>query len=200
MPESPSTPKAFQISGIILAAGLSRRAAPRNKLLLATPGGPPVIRCVASAFCAVGLNEVIVVTGHQRAEIEDALLGLPLRTVFAADYELGMGHSLATGIRAASTESLGFLVSPGDLPGMQVHIVGQVARAFIWHSCEKNIVPSHHGLPGHPVALVTALRPQLETLTGDRGARIFLSTPSEAVRTVLIPVSDNAIRTDNDLG
>jgi molybdenum cofactor cytidylyltransferase len=192
--------EAVCFSGIILAAGLSRRAAPKNKLLLASPSGIPVIRQVARAFCDAGLPEVIVVTGHQQVTIEDALRGLSLRTVFASEFELGMGHSLAAGVRAASPESLGFLVCPGDLPNMHVDLVRQVARTFISHRCEKNVVPTHNALPGHPVALVADLRPQLEKLTGDHGAKIFLSTPAETARTVLLPISANAIRADNDLG
>lgn len=197
---APTSKEFLWISGIILAAGLSRRAAPKNKLLLSGPGGTPVVRCVASAFCEAGLKEIIVVTGHQREAIETALSGLPLRTVFAPEFELGMGHSLSAAIRSTSTKSQGFLICPGDLPNMRVDLVQRIARAFISYGCEKNIVPTHDGLPGHPVALVAALRAQLESLTGDRGAKIFLSTPAETARTVLLPVSDNSITADNDLG
>jgi molybdenum cofactor cytidylyltransferase len=189
-----------RLCGIILAAGLSRRAAPKNKLLLPGPGGLPVVRCVAAAFCEAGLGEVIVVTGHQRGAIEHAVSGLPLRTVFAADFASGMGHSLAAGVRAASLDCRGFLICPGDLPGMNLSLVTQVAYAFAAHDQTKNIIPTHGGSRGHPVALVSDLRASLENLSGDQGARVLLSTEIEKARTVFLSLASDAIHTDNDAG
>jgi len=124
MSETARTSQSFpRISGIILAAGFSRRAAPKNKLLLPAGNGIPVVRGVAAAFCAAGLDEVIVVTGHQAELIAQAVSGLPVRLVAAADFAQGMGHSLAAGIRAASPDCHGFLVSPGDLTGMHAGLV-----------------------------------------------------------------------------
>jgi molybdenum cofactor cytidylyltransferase len=73
-----------ELSGVILAAGLSRRAAPANKLLVEVDG-QPVVRRVAGAFCEAGLREVIVVTGHQSGRIQEALRGLAVRFVEAPD-------------------------------------------------------------------------------------------------------------------
>jgi molybdenum cofactor cytidylyltransferase len=188
------------ITGIILAAGLSRRAAPNNKLLLPNRNGTPVVRCVAAAFCGTGLSDVIVVTGHQREAVENAVSGLPLRTVFAADFASGMGHSLAVGVKATAHDCRGFLICPGDLPDMTAELVHQIAQAFEAHNGAKNIIPVHNGIRGHPVALVSALRSRLETLSGDRGAKVLLSTPEEIARTFFLTVGSAAIHADNDHG
>ncbi|MFT3780910.1 MAG: nucleotidyltransferase family protein [Nibricoccus sp.] len=188
------------LSGIILAAGLSRRAIPRNKLLLPARDGDAVVRCVATAFCEAGLREVVVVTGHESERVEEALAGLPIRFVFATEYRGGMGFSLAAGIRAAAKECRGLLVSPGDLPKMRSDIVRQIAGEFERQKSMRNVVPTFLGRRGHPVALVADLRPKLETLVGDRGAKGLLADPAEAERTVFLPVSDEAICADNDGG
>jgi len=191
---------ATRLAGIILAAGLSRRAAPHNKLLLPGRDGAPVVRCVASTFTAAGLQEVIVVTGHQHEAVADAVSGLSLRTIYTADFESGMGNSLAAGVRAVTQTCDGFLVCPGDLPDMNVAIVRQIAHAFQAHKGTQNIIPMHGGLRGHPVALVADLRPKLEKLSGDQGAKVLLSVPEEIERTLYLSVETNAISADNDLG
>jgi len=199
-PPKRSSPSQLRLSGVILAAGLSRRAAPRNKLLLPGRDGTPVIRHVATAFCEAGIGEVIVVTGHQCSAIEEAISGLPVRIVFAPDFTSGMGKSLAAGIRATSSDCGGFLICPGDLPGMNAVLVRQVAEAFEAQGGLKNIIPTCGGSRGHPVALVCNLRSKLETLSGDLGAKVFLSTPEEMERTQLLPVASDAIYADIDAG
>ena len=79
------------LSAVVLAAGLSRRAAPHNKLLFPF-GGDTVVRATVHAFCGAGLGEVLVVTGHQREPVEAALAGLPVRIVFAEDFAAGHGE------------------------------------------------------------------------------------------------------------
>jgi molybdenum cofactor cytidylyltransferase len=159
-----------------------------------------VIRHVATAFCEAEIGEVIVVTGHQCNAIEEAVSGLPVRTVFAPDFASGMGKSLAAGIRATSPDCRGFLICPGDLPGMNAVLVRQVADAFEAQGGLKNIIPTCGGVRGHPVALVRNLRSNLEMLSGDLGAKVFLSTSEEMERTHLFPVASDAIYADNDAG
>jgi molybdenum cofactor cytidylyltransferase len=111
-----------------------------------------------------------------------------------------MGNSLAAGIRATSPDCWGFLVCPGDLPGMNAVLVRQIAEAFDAQGGLKNIIPTCSGVRGHPVALVRELRSKLETLSGDLGAKVFLSTSEERERTQLLPVASDAIYADIDAG
>ena len=189
-------------SAIVLAAGLSRRAAPRHKLLLAAPDGSgrTVVRATAEAICAIreSLHEVIVVTGHAREAIEAALHGLPVRYVFAADFAAGMGHSLAAGVRSCFPGTPGFLVTPGDLPGLTGELAAQVVRAAARGGYRRHIVPTAQGARGHPVFLAASLRPALAALTGDAGARLLLNTPGETARTDLLELGDSAVLRDVD--
>ena len=193
-------PRSLQLGAVILAAGLSRRAAPHNKLLLPGRDGAPVIRVVANAVCEAGVGEPIVVTGHQREEIEAALAGLAVRFVHAADHASGLGHSLAAGIRAVPRECDGFLICPGDLPGMTAGVVREIAASFVANYAVKNIIPICGDTRGHPVVLVAALRAPLEALAGDHGAKMILATAAERARSILLPVASDAIHADNDQG
>jgi molybdenum cofactor cytidylyltransferase len=191
-----------QPTAIVLAAGLSRRAAPHHKLLLPAPDGSgrTVVRATVEALCGARnqLAEILVVTGHEHARIEAALAGLPVRCVFAPEFASGMGHSLAAGVRAAIPDTPGFLVSPGDLPGLTPALVARVADAAAHAAHQRHIIPTAGGRRGHPVFLGAWLRDALSTLTGDAGARLLLQQPAERTRTELLEVGDDAILRDVD--
>ncbi len=187
------------LSAVVLAAGLSRRAAPANKLLLPFQG-TTVVRATVTAFCAAGLGEVWVVTGHQREAVEAALAGLPVRCVFAADYAHGMGHSLAAGIRALAPTARGWVISPGDLPRLPPALIQRIARHFLAGDAAYHVIPLAAGRRGHPVVLGPWLRPQLERLQGDEGARRWLATPAEQARSRFFEVGEDAIWRDVDDG
>ncbi len=188
-----------QLSGIILAAGLSRRAAPHNKLLLKFKGRSAV-RSVAEAFIGAGLAEVIVVTGHERERIESELEGLSVRFVYAEDYAKGMGCSLARGLREAAQDAQGFVFSPGDLPDLKPALVLRVTESFRANGAEVHIIPTWNGARGHPVVIGAWLRKALEELQGDIGARVLLAEETERARCCFLPVDDPAILRDVDVG
>jgi molybdenum cofactor cytidylyltransferase len=188
------------VTAIVLAAGLSRRAAPQHKLLLPAPDGSGrvVVRATVEAICGGGFADVIIVTGHECARIEAALDGLPVRCVFATDFAGGMGNSLAAGVRAARTETLGFAVVPGDLPELTSPLVRTIVACFASEGCRHHVIPMAGGARGHPVVLGAWLRPQLETLAGDAGARHLLMSPGEAAQCCYLEVGDRAILRDVD--
>lgn len=189
------------VAAIVLAAGLSRRAAPQHKLLLPAPDGSgrTVVRATVESVCAAGFGEVIVVIGHGRERIENALAGLPVRCVFAPDFAGGMGHSLAAGLRAAGAATRGFAIVPGDLPELTSSLVRRTVEYFVAEAGRSHVIPTAAGVRGHPVILGTWLRSQVESLTGDVGARFLLQDPVEAARTRLLEVGDRAILRDVDV-
>lgn len=188
------TPALSGLTGIVLAAGLSRRAAPHNKLLLPFRDST-VVRCTVEAMVGAGLGELLVVTGHQRDAVERALAGLPIRFVFADDFSGGMGHSLATGVRHSSPDTTAWVVTPGDLPRLSSALVRKIAAHA---SGDCHVIPAANGERGHPVLIGGWLRSQLLGLRGDEGARGILASPSEAKRCQVFDVQDTAILRDVD--
>lgn len=192
---------AADVSAIVLAAGLSRRAAPANKLLLPAGDGSArvVVRATVEAVVgAAACGEVVVVTGHQRERVESELRGLPVRVVFAADHARGLGHSLAAGVRAARADAAGLAIVPGDLPGLTAVLVQRVVAEFVQVGGRQHVVPLAQGVRGHPVVLGAWLRPRLGALTGDVGARNLLAQPEEQARCRWVEVGDPAILKDVD--
>ena len=153
------------LSGIVLAAGSSSRMEGANKLLLPWQE-QCVLQVVVERICAVGLGEVVVVTGHQRAEVEEALSRYPVRLVHNPDFAEGMAASIRVGVEAAVGEQ-GYLFALGDMPQVAGKTMLQVAKAL--KSREAIAVPVRDGRRGHPVAIGSAHQGALLALTGDRG-------------------------------
>ena len=180
------------LSGIVLAAGSSSRMEGANKLLLPWKE-QCVLQVVLERICEVGLGEVIVVTGHQRAEVEEALTHYPVRLVHNPDFAEGMAASIRVGVEAAVGEQ-GYLFALGDMPQITGKTVIKVAEALT--STEAIAVPVSNGRRGHPVTIGSAHRAALLALTGDRGARAVLAKNATSV--VEVPVEDEGIFVDVD--
>jgi len=78
--ESLVTDSNRNVAAIILAAGRSTRMGGPNKLL-AELGGKPLVRIVTEQALASKASGVVVVTGHQAEQVEQALAGLPCAPV-----------------------------------------------------------------------------------------------------------------------
>ena len=152
-----------------------------------------VLQVVVERICEVGLGEVIVVTGHQRAEVEEALSRYPVRLVHNPDFAEGMAASIRVGVEAAVGEK-GYLFALGDMPQVAGKTMLKVAEAL--KSSETIAVPVRDGRRGHPVAIGSAHRDALLALTGDRGARLVLV--KNAANVVEVPVEDEGIFVDVD--
>src|SRR5665213_2046168 len=87
------------VTAIILAAGRSTRMGGPNKLL-AELGGKKLVRIVTEQALASRASGVIVVTGHQAAEVEKALQGLDVKFVRNPDFAAGLASSVKAGIAA----------------------------------------------------------------------------------------------------
>ena len=180
------------LSGIVLAAGSSSRMEGTNKLLLPWKE-KSVLQVVVEQICEVGLGEVIVVTGHQRAEVEEALSRYPVRLVHNPNFAEGMAASIRVGVETA-VGGQGYLFALGDMPQIAGTTMLKVAEAL--KNRETIAVPVRDGRRGHPVAIGSAHRDALLALTGDRGARPILA--KNAANVVEIPVEDEGIFVDVD--
>ncbi|MEW5984026.1 MAG: nucleotidyltransferase family protein [Acidobacteriota bacterium] len=170
------------VVGIILAAGTSTRMG-RSKALLPCDGGRFVSR-LAKAFRAAGLDEVIVVTGPELADIEAALLedGAVARVIENPHRDAGQLSSLQAGLQVA------------DRPGVEAIVVGLVDTPLVapatigallaaWRRTRAPIVrPAKDGRHGHPVLFGRALFADLRRADPAAGARqVVRARQAEAI-------------------
>jgi molybdenum cofactor cytidylyltransferase len=196
-PVSPIAPRrARQVCAVVLAAGRSRRMAPLNKLLVADQKGLPMISRVVDNVLASRAKPVIVVTGHERDRVEEALAGRPIRFAHAEDYAEGLSASLKAGLRAVPPEAEGILVCLGDMPLVSAEMLDRLIGAFDPEEGRAIVQPTFRGKQGNPMLWSREFLEQMLAISGDIGARHLAAKHAE--RMVEVEMADDAVLRDFD--
>jgi molybdenum cofactor cytidylyltransferase len=184
-----------KIAGIILAAGRSSRMGAMNKLLIPIDG-KPMVRRAAEAVLAAQLAPVVVVTGHQRSEVEEALKGLPITFLNNKDFASGMSTSLRVGLNAMPEDCVGAVVALGDMPLITAAEIGQLVNAFNPVEGRAIVVPTRRGKRGNPVLWARRFFDEMTAAGGDMGARHLFEAYPEAI--VEVEMAGDGVLTDID--
>ena len=182
------------ISGILLAAGESRRMGSPKALL--PYQGHTFIERICRAFLTAGVDELIVVLGAWEEKLRPALPTHPaLRTVVNPDYKLGQLSSLNTGLGALSAESKAAVVNLVDHPLISAETITSLIASFRAEPLPI-IIACHHGKRGHPVLFSNQIYAELLAAPLDKGAKVVVRKDPERVREV--PLDDPGILADID--
>ena len=162
------------ISGVILAAGTSSRLGRLKQLL--ELGGRPALQHAIDCVAAVGVDELILVLGHEAARIRSAVHLPPFgRTVSNPDYASGQASSLLRGLAATDPRSQAAVILLGDQPGVDPGAVMSVLAA--WRDGVGPVARAvYRGTPGHPVVIGRTAFDEFENASGDDGGRSVLAT------------------------
>ena len=193
--EEPPKDDGRRIAAIILAAGRSTRMAGPNKLL-ADIGGRPLVRIAVEEALGSRARPVIVVTGHQREQVEAAVGGLDVKCVHNPRFADGLSTSLKAGLAAVPADVDGAIVCLGDMPQVRAPLIDRLASAFDPARGALVVVPTIEGKRGNPVVWSRRFFHELTALEGDVGARHLIGRYPEAVTEV--PVTDRAAFVDVD--
>jgi molybdenum cofactor cytidylyltransferase len=193
--DEPVVDKGGRFAAVILAAGRSTRMGGSNKLL-AEITGKPLARIAAEAALKSRARPIIVVTGHQRQTIEDALSELPVTFVYNPDFAEGLSTSLRAGLAALPADIDGAVVLLADMPQVDNVLIDKLISAYSPDRGGLIAVPVMTGKRGNPVLWSRRFFPELMALDGDVGARHLIGKYSEAV--VEVPMAGTAALTDVD--
>lgn len=171
------------VAAIILAAGRSTRMGGPNKLL-AELNGKTLVRIVVEQALASKASPVVVVTGHQGAEVATALDGLDVTLVSNPHFADGLATSVKAGIAAVPDAADGAIVCLGDMPLVDARLIDRMVDAFAPDRGSLIVVPVAQGRRGNPVLWSRRFFPELLTLDGDIGARHLIAQHTEAVAEV----------------
>jgi len=183
------------LAAVVLAAGRSTRMGGPNKLL-ADIARRPLVRIAAEEALASRAKPVIVVTGHQREQVEKALAGLPVELVHNPDFADGLGTSVRAGIAAVPADADGAIVCLGDMPQVDAGLIDRLIAAFDPDQGALVVMPTFEGRRGNPVLWSRRFFPDLTAIEGDVGARHLIGRYSEAV--VEVPLEGKAALVDVD--
>jgi molybdenum cofactor cytidylyltransferase len=184
-----------RIAAVILAAGRSTRMGGPNKLL-AEIGGRPLIRIAAEEALASKARPVIVVTGHQREQVQAAVNGLNVQVVHNPNFAQGLSTSVKAGLDAVPADADGAVVCLGDMPQVRAALIDRLIAAFDPERGALVVVPTIDGKRGNPVVWSRRFFPELAALEGDVGARHLIGKYAEAVSEVAL--TDAGALTDVD--
>lgn len=184
------------IAVVILGAGRSRRMAPHNKLLVTDKAGKPMIARVVDNVLSSHGRPILVVTGHQAEQVEQALGGRPVRYVHAADYAEGLSASLKAGISAVPPECAAAIVCLGDMPLVTGRMIDRLMSMYDPDEGRLIVLPTFRGKQGNPMLWDKRFFPEILGISGDSGARFLIGKHTEAVCEV--EMADDAVLRDFD--
>jgi molybdenum cofactor cytidylyltransferase len=130
-----------------------------------------LLQHVVDAASAGGLDELVVVLGHEADRVARALrLPSGARLVTNPEYRRGQSTSLRAGLAALDPRSEAALVLLGDQPGMPAELVRRAVAAF--RTSGAPVVRTFFAsVPGHPVVVARSEWDALGAVTGDAGGR-----------------------------
>jgi molybdenum cofactor cytidylyltransferase len=172
--------RAGGVAAIVLAAGRSRRMGAFKPLL--PFGGKTVIESCIDNLRGAGVEEIVVVLGHNADELRGRLSRASVR--FAVNEEAGseMGASIARGVGQVSGGAAAVLVALADHPA----VAPDAIRFLIERRAETGasfVVPVWQGRGGHPVLVDLKYREELSRLEAGRGLRgLFEAHAGEVLR------------------
>jgi molybdenum cofactor cytidylyltransferase len=174
------------ITAIILAAGESKRMG-QPKMLLPWSKST-VLQSVIATIQAAGVNDVLVVTGGARNQVE-ALVGRSAQTIFNEKYAEGeMLSSIQVGLTAKMREASAALICLGDQPQIQERSVRRVCDAFS-RSKSNIVVPSYQMKRGHPWLVARALWDELLAMKPPQTPHDFLVAHAKKIEYVIVETS-----------
>ena len=167
----------LRIGAVVLAAGEGARLGGRAKGLIEIDGEPLLLRALR-VLSEVGVDEVVVVTGHYRSELSPLLAlarplcdGNQLKEVVQPVRSHAQADSLRLGIAGLSRELDAFMVLPVDMPALMRQDLVALIGAYKHADAGVEFVgPMVGARPGNPVLFSRRIALQIERGGGDFGS------------------------------
>lgn len=195
-------PSRTQTAGIILAAGTSVRFGQPKQLIRI--GNKYLVEWVLDAALNSRLHTVVLVLGHERETIQDALgskVEHPgLEVAINPRYRDGQATSLKTGLLSLRKNFGSVMFLLGDQPMIKTDIIDHMLDQFR-QSKNDLCVPVYKNKRGNPTIFRRPLYDELMQISGDTGARDIIRKNSDRAQFVEIddPLCFFDIDTPQDL-
>jgi molybdenum cofactor cytidylyltransferase len=185
------------IPAIVLAAGRSSRMG-RAKATLPAGDGDTFLTRIVRTFLDAGVDDVIVVVGHDAQAIVESFLesGLPARFVVNREYDRGQLSSLLAGLYAIDRPGVSaVLVTLVDVPLVSAATVRAVVESY--RRTRAPIVrPTSGDRHGHPLLIDRSVFGALRSADLSAGAKPIVRAHASASGDIAI--SDEGAFTDID--
>jgi len=177
------------VTGLILAAGASRRLGEPKQLLAYR--GRTLLDATLSAARACGFDQLLVTLGAAGAQVRTAVDLGNAEVVENPEYSTGCSSSIAAALRSVDSRADGLVLLLGDQPGIKP---SDVARLTADAKGSMAVCRYDDGL-GHPMWFRRHMFTELSQLHGDKAVWRLLHSGQYEVREV--PV-EGAVPVDVD--
>ena len=192
-----------RVAAVILAAGSSTRMG-RNKLLLDL-GGETLVRRAARAALGAGVDQVVVVLGHEEPRVRAELDGLACTPIVNPDHAEGAGTSVRTGVRHVAAAADAIVVVLADMPFVTAEMIATLVGRY--RDTRAPLVVSHYGdVQAPPTLYDRALFDELLAIPDERCAKqvvrrheqvaVVVAWPESALRDIDVPADYEGARAD----
>lgn len=170
----------LRIGAVLLAAGEGVRMGGVVKPLIRLQGVPLINRQLI-ALSGAGVDEVVVVTGHQRDAIEAQVQSFPVSLAYNPDYAQGQQSSVRVGLAALNGNFDAVFVVLADQPLIGAGDLTELIAAFKKRPKGNILVPVVDGQRGNPILLDDAARAQILASETNLGCRHLIERQPELV-------------------
>jgi len=169
------------IPALVLAAGRSSRMG-RVKATLPIDGGDSFLSRIVRTLLDAGVDDVVIVVGHEADAIVSAFVssGLPARFVVNTDYDRGQLSSLVAGLNVIDRPGVSAaLVTLVDVPLVTASTVRAVLECY--RQTRAPVVrPTSGTRHGHPLLIDRSLFAALRTADPQTGAKPIIRAHASA--------------------
>ena len=170
----------LRIGAVLLAAGEGRRMGGVAKPLIRLQGVPLISRHLV-ALSGAGVDEVVVVTGHARAAIEDAVRSFVVTLAHNEAHADGQQGSVRVGLAALSGAFDAVIILLADQPLIGAGDLTELIGAFKKRPAGHVVVPVVDGQRGNPVVLDDVALAQILASEKNLGCRHLMDRQPELV-------------------
>ena len=171
------------ISGIVLAAGTGSRFGGTKQLTVVA--GKPMAQHAVDALADAGVDELLVITGHDADAVERGVALPPAgRFIRNAEHRKGQSTSLAAAFHDVDPDSQAAVILMADQPGVGSDVVRALVTRFL--KTRKQIVRAAYRDGPGPALLSREIYAEAGHLHGDVGARVLMASHPDWVEEVAI--------------
>ncbi len=175
------SPGADRVTGLVLAAGGSRRLGQPKQLL--PYGSTTLLGHTLGTARACGFDQLLCVVGGGADAIRETVDLHGVEVVENRHFEAGCSSSIAAALRAVAPRSDLLVLLLGDQPGVTA---AAVAALLAGRGDAPLAVCRYENGRGHPLAFARSAFAELEGLHGDRGVWRLLDRHAAEVAEVVI--------------
>ena len=183
------------ITGILLAAGQSKRLKNENKLLKKFKN-KPLIHHVLKSVQKSKIKKIIIVLGHQFKETKKIIKNnKKFIFVYNKKYKQGISSSIKKGLKKINKQDKGFIILQSDMPFVKTSDINKIYNSIIRKKYLVHALKYKNRI-GNPIGFDISILKKFKKIEGNIGAKYMVKRLQKS--TNYIKVSTKKVFKDFD--